>query len=37
MKNFGPPYYKWMKTFNTSDSVPVKNDKTELQPEKKVA
>lgn len=37
MKNFGPPYYRWMKTFNSSDSVPVKTDKTELQPEKKVA
>lgn len=36
-KNWGPPYYKWKKTFEGGESVPSNSAASSLQPEKKTA
>lgn len=36
-KNWGPPNYKWKKSFNGGESVPAATNNTDLAPEKKTA
>ena len=36
-KNWGPPYYKWKKTFSGGESVPAASGDSSLTPEKKTA
>ena len=36
-KNWGPPYYKWKKTFTGGESAPAASGESALTPEKKSA